>query len=195
MRLFPVILGTALLVLVTGCGGGASASTGSSSTGTSSSTTSTNCTLTVNVTQAAGTVWGTVTVVDGSVNTTVTSASQKVSVPCNTTATVSESAVSSTTWPFANWTLNGNAGAYSSTTESGTSISIPVKAATTVTATYILSAGGSSGSSSGSSGSSYSSQSSGSSSGASTAPPSSSSSGSSSSGSGSGSSGSSSSGW
>lgn len=194
MRLFPMILGAALLVLVSGCGGSAPAA----STNPPASTTASSCILTVNITQAGGTVWGTVTVVDGSVNTTVTSASQQVSVPCNSTATLSEAAVSSATWPFTNWTLNGDSGAYSSTTKSGTTISVPVKAATSVTATYILSAGGSSGSSSGSGGSSYSSQSSGSSSGASAAPPSSSSSGSSSSGSGSSSGssgGSSSSGW
>jgi len=104
------------------------------------------CHLAVAITTTAGSTWGTVTATYGSTTITFTGAEKTVAVPCGTTVTLSQTATSTATWPFAHWTVPGGLVKGSSTT-------VDVRAETVhATATYVLAGPASSGSGSGSSG-------------------------------------------
>lgn len=131
-------------LLAAGCGSTPATTTTSSGGG---------CALSVDVTQAAGTVWGTVTVKDGGKSYTVSSASQKIPLACGSEATLTQSPVDAATWPFAGWKSNGQ------TSKSG-AFTLKVQGSAKVAAVYVLAGAQSSGSSP-SSGSSSSSSGSG----------------------------------
>lgn len=120
---WPWLVGILVAVLV-GCGGSGSSS------GTAASS-STACALDLTITETSGTVWGTVNVKDGSTSKRISSASKSMSLPCGSTATLTEKPTNATTWPFHRWTVQGK-------TKSGSRIRIPISGTTKVKAVYTL---------------------------------------------------------
>lgn len=123
-----VIAAAALALVSAGCGTSAPTTTGSAG----------SCSLMVSITATGSTVWGTVVVKDGSHKATVTSASQKVALPCNSEATLTQTPADSSTWPFNGWQVAG-------TTSHAATLHLRVKGTTKVTATYILGSSSNSG--------------------------------------------------
>lgn len=135
-RLIAAAMGLGLFAA--GCGA-STASTGSAGA-------SGECTLEVSTTSTGGIVWGTVHVQDGSHSVTINAQNKKVSLPCNSQATLTQTPYDAGAWPFGGWVTGG------ATTKSGT-LKVQVKGTTKVTAKYVL-VGNSSSSGSSSSGSS-----------------------------------------
>lgn len=136
-----IVAAMALGVFAAGCG--ASTSTSGSAGGGS------GCTLEVNVTSTGGIVWGTVQVQDGSQKVTVNAQSKKISLPCNSEATLTQTPYDAGAWPFGGWVLGG-------ATSKASTLKVQVKGTTKVTAKYVLVGNSSSsGSSSSSSGGGY----------------------------------------
>jgi len=89
----------------------------------------TSCRLTVTITTASGTTWGTVTATTGGATFTFGQAIKTVNIPCGATVQLSERPTDSNNWPFHDWQVGPK-------TVTGTSTSTVVTGAVQVNADY-----------------------------------------------------------
>jgi hypothetical protein len=97
------------------------------------------CPLEVDITQADGTVWGTVTASYAGVSQTLSAASQSLPLPCGTSVVLTERPVDPADWPFAGWSLQTPTGA---TGSANTTLELRLDGPTTVGANYEPATGG-----------------------------------------------------
>lgn len=104
------------------------------------------CTLTVKTTSNNGTVWGSVMASYGGNTVSLSNANQKLSVPCGTQVTLTETPTNPSSWQFDKWVANG----VSLHNSGGSSVNFMMNGPVTIRARYsaVAASSGSSSSSS-----------------------------------------------